>query len=167
MLGRVARELFNRTSAVTWIVPDAVLACRYPRRVRDLEHIASLGVTLIVNLHERGHSSQLLGRIGLRELHLPVPDFTPPSLEQLQSGVTGITEAVAEGERVAIHCGAGLGRTGTLLACYLVSRGNTADAAIARVRNLRPGSIETSRQEQAVHAYASPRHDGETHASTT
>jgi atypical dual specificity phosphatase len=56
---------------------------------------------------------------------------------------------------VAVHCGGGLGRTGTLLACYLVSaEGLPADAAIARVRAARPGSVETEDQEQAVRRYA-------------
>jgi atypical dual specificity phosphatase len=55
---------------------------------------------------------------------------------------------------VAVHCAAGLGRTGTVLAAYLVARGEEPRAALARVRDLRPGSVETADQERAVEAYA-------------
>jgi len=85
--------------------------------------------------------------------HLPVADFTPPSPAQLDRGAAAIAEAIAAGERVAVHCGAGKGRTGTLLACYLVYQGLAADAAIARVRAVRPGSVETRAQAAAVKAY--------------
>jgi atypical dual specificity phosphatase len=47
----------------------------------------------------------------------------------------------------------GWGRTGTLLAAYLVSEGMSADEAIYQVRKKRPGSIETFGQEQILHIY--------------
>lgn len=54
-------------------------------------------------------------------------------------------------QAVAVHCALGFGRTGTMLACYLVKeRGLTAGDAIAEIRRLRPGSIETYEQEKAV-----------------
>jgi protein tyrosine phosphatase len=56
--------------------------------------------------------------------------------------------------RVAVHCGAGLGRSGTPIAAYLVSQGAAPDDAIALVRARRPGSIETAEQEVAVHEFA-------------
>jgi protein-tyrosine phosphatase len=55
---------------------------------------------------------------------------------------------------VAVHCGAGLGRTGVVLACYFVSKGLNAPNAIARVRRLRPGSVETEEQADAVAEFA-------------
>ena len=48
-----------------------------------------------------------------------------------------------------------LGRTGIILACYLVSQGSNADRAIKEVRDKRPGSIEKEEQEKAIGAYAS------------
>ncbi|MGI5819927.1 MAG: dual specificity protein phosphatase family protein [Armatimonadota bacterium] len=55
-----------------------------------------------------------------------------------------------EGCAVGVHCLAGLGRTGTLIACYLVTRGLSAEDAIAQVRRARPGSVQTELQEKAV-----------------
>jgi atypical dual specificity phosphatase len=69
-------------------------------------------------------------------------------------GLRGLARArLAAEQSVVVHCGAGLGRTGTLLACYLVSTGLRPDQAIARVRCVRPGSVETRAQEAAVEAF--------------
>lgn len=54
-------------------------------------------------------------------------------------------------QAVGVHCALGFGRTGTMLACYLVKeRRLAAGDAIAEIRRLRPGSIETFEQEKAV-----------------
>jgi atypical dual specificity phosphatase len=136
-----------------WLEERRVLGCAYPRSEAALAGLARQGVSLLINLHERPHDRARLARHGLTELHLPVADFTPPSPAQLDRGAAAIAEAIAAGERVAVHCGAGKGRTGTLLACYLVYQGLAADAAIARVRAVRPGSVETRAQAAAVKAY--------------
>jgi atypical dual specificity phosphatase len=115
------------------------------------------GIKLLVNLHERPDDPELLARLRARGLHIPVPGSCAPTQAQLDLGVAAIGEALERGEPVAVHCGAGLGRAGTLLAAYLVSQGNDADQAMQRVREARPGSIETLEQEQAVHDYATRR----------
>jgi atypical dual specificity phosphatase len=140
-----------------WLEEGRVVACAYPRREAALSALARHGVSVLVNLHERAHDPARLRRHGLTEVHLPVRDFTAPSREQLDRGVTAIEQAVGEGKIVAVHCGGGLGRTGTLLACYLVNRGTAAADAIARVRGLRPGSIETREQVNAVLSYGRSR----------
>ena len=57
---------------------------------------------------------------------------------------------------VAIHCAAGLGRTGTVLAAFFVAGGLSRDA-IVKVSDLRPGSVETAEQELAIERYANNR----------
>jgi atypical dual specificity phosphatase len=142
----------------TWVEDRAVLGCAYPRTERALSGLAERGVRVLVNLHERAQDPRRLERHGLREIHLPVRDFVAPSPEQIRRGVDAILEARVAGEIVAVHCGGGLGRTGTLLACYLVrSKGMVAEEAIHRVCAFRPGSVETRTQREAVAAYARRR----------
>ena len=141
----------------TWVREGVLLGCAYPRREAALSALGRQGVSVLLNLHERAHDSGRLRRHGFAEVHLPVKDFTAPSPEQLQQGVAAIQEAVGQGKTVAVHCGGGLGRTGTLLACYLVSQGMSTVDAIARVRELRPGSIETRGQVHAIMVYGQSR----------
>src|SRR5207245_5888431 len=82
--------------------------------------------------------------------HVPMIDMEAPSQAQLDRCVSAIVRANERKMGVAIHCGAGLGRTGVVLACYFVSKGLTAQNAIGRVRRLRPGSVETDEQAEAV-----------------
>ena len=137
---------------LTWLVDNQIAACTYPSGP-TLGEFSRLGIEVVVNLHERPHEAQIVDGHRLTQVHLPVRDFTPPTQAQLAAGVAAIDRALAEGQRVVIHCAAGLGRTGTLLACWLVSQGADPDDAIARVRAARPGSVETAAQVAAVHAF--------------
>ncbi len=154
-LGHFLRQLstYSRTAPITWLDDQRVCACRYPRAA-EFEALVAHDVSLLVNLHVRPHASATLERYALTELHLPVRDFGCPTAAQLDTGITAIAKTVASGRWAAVHCGGGLGRTGTLLACYLVGRGLSAEEALARLRLARPGSVETPQQEAAVFAYA-------------
>ena len=65
---------------------------------------------------------------------------------------------LALGESILIHCKGGLGRTGTFVAGLLVENGVDPDKAIATIREVRPGAIETPKQEQWITGLASDRH---------
>ncbi len=142
--------------AFDWLIPEQLGACVNPSvSYQAAAALRSGRVGLLINLHERPDPVELLRQLGAETLHLPVPNSDPPSQAQLDRGVAAITDALARGTRVAVHCGAGLGRSGTLLAAYFVTQTYSADEAIARVRAVRPGSIETLQQEQAVHEFSS------------
>ncbi|HEY3324591.1 MAG TPA: dual specificity protein phosphatase 23 [Planctomycetota bacterium] len=120
----------------------------------DLEFLKENKIHAIVSLTERGLEKAFIEEFGFRYLHMPVTDFTAPTFEQIQKFLAFQRRAEADGLATVVHCGAGLGRTGTMLACALVSRGSPAEAAIDKIRTLRPYSIETVEQEDCVRYFA-------------
>ena len=108
------------------------------------------GVDVLISLTTTPPPSSNIENAGLHHIHIPVHDFKAPKVSQLQSFLTLASSRIASGEGIAVHCTAGIGRTGTFLAAYLVGQGMSADEAIAKVRKERPGSVETGEQEQVV-----------------
>ncbi|MBN1423982.1 dual specificity protein phosphatase family protein [Candidatus Fermentibacteria bacterium] len=140
---------------LTWIVPRGIAAMAWPTEI-EIAQLRGYGVTSVLSLTEE--AACIGGWVtdnGLRWLHLPIEDFAAPSMVQVAEAVGFISEEARRGNAVAVHCGAGLGRTGTIIACYLVATGMPPEVAIARVRAARPGSIETAAQEERVRGYAS------------
>ncbi|KAL0590949.1 Dual specificity protein phosphatase 23 [Plecturocebus cupreus] len=134
----------------SWVLPGRLAGLALPRLPAHYQFLLDLGVRHLVSLTERGppHSDSCPG---LTLHRLRIPDFCPPAPDQIDRFVQIVDEANARGEAVGVHCALGFGRTGTMLACYLVKeRGLAAGDAIAEIRRLRPGSIETYEQEKAV-----------------
>jgi atypical dual specificity phosphatase len=109
---------------------------------------------VLVSLTERPPDVEEVANAGLLLYHVPVPDMTAPTQEELDRCVSAINKAKASGMGVAVHCGAGAGRTGVVLAVYFVQQGLDAEDAIEKIRRLRPGSIETEDQLDAVREFA-------------
>src|SRR5438067_13118494 len=103
---------YARLKPVSWL-DDQVCGCAYPRSLR---RVSESGVSVVINLHERPHSPEVLRRSGLTGVHIAVHDFTQLSPGQLELGVAAVDKAVAAGHKAAVDCGDGVGRTGTLLA---------------------------------------------------
>lgn len=121
--------------------------------LEDLEGLRAAGIGAVVSLTEH-FPLALVGETRFATLHLPIEDMTAPDTEQVARFVEFVDRMIARGTAVGVHCHAGLGRTGTMIACYLVTRGKTADDAIEHVRRVRPGSIQTELQEHAIQRWA-------------
>jgi atypical dual specificity phosphatase len=121
----------------------------------DLPELRDLGIAAVLSLTIRSPFPDGPPP-GLRHAHLPVPDMSAPSGALLGRAVSFLREELEADHAVLVHCGAGLGRTGTVIACYLVSEGVDPVSAMRLVRLVRPGSIETEEQEEAVRAFVWP-----------
>jgi len=87
-------------------------------------------------------------------LHVPTPDLTAPDMDRIDSAVDFIHEKINNDQAVMVHCAAGLGRAGTILACYFIKyKKFSAIDAIKKIRDERPGSIQSKVQELAIGFY--------------
>ena len=141
-----------------WVIPGELVAGAHPARdMPQTDALALLqrtGVRAVLTLYEQPIDAGELAAAGLDGRHIPVADGAAPTLEQLHEGVEYIAEQAARGQGVYVHCWGGVGRTGTVAAAYLASTGMAADAAVDRIRALRPGSVETAEQLNQVRAFA-------------
>jgi atypical dual specificity phosphatase len=142
-------------STVSWIL-EGEIAAFSAFILDDLAGLADEGICAIVSLTERP-PPELIGSSRFDLLHLPIRDMTAPEREQIEEFVAFVDNHLEDDCPVGVHCLAGLGRTGTMIACYLVTRGRTAEQAIDEVRRARPGSVQTDLQEQAVRRWAKIR----------
>ena len=105
---------------------------------RGYEALAAEGVTTVVDLRAEDDihvDEEALGALGLTRFHLPMRDGQAPPVDL----VDRFLEIVEKSEgRVYVHCGAGVGRTGTMAAAYLVERDGASSAEALR-RNLAVG----------------------------
>lgn len=134
----------------------------------DLCEIARWGATAVVTLMEPGeldrlqvsHLGDAVEERGMDWYQLAIPDGGIPdaSFEAawLYAGYR-LHRILAQGKKVLIHCMGGLGRTGMIAARLLIELGSSPEEAITRVRQARPGSIETRSQEHYVRNWATSR----------
>ncbi len=138
----------------SWIEKPHLAAMAYPGGVEELRWLKRHGIEILLSLTEEPPSSRDLRDAGLLLYHVPVVDMTAPTQEDLDRCISAIARGRESGMGVGVHCGAGAGRTGAVLACYFVSEGLSAEEAIRKVRKLRPSSIETDEQLDAVREFA-------------
>ncbi len=138
----------------SWVEVPFLAASASPYDLEELLWLRQHGIDIILTLTEDPLPRSWVDDAGLMMVHVPIQDMDSPTEEQFDECISVIRRAVAAKMGVLVHCLAGRGRTGTILAGYLVSKGLSSRDAIRQIRQMRPGSIETSEQEQAVHKWA-------------
>lgn len=146
-----------------WVEPGALLAGEYPGSHEEAESAARLdalreaGVTSFLDLTEEGELPpyQPLLRAGVRYRRLGVRDFSCPSKDEMRAILDLVDAEVARGETVYVHCWGGVGRTGTVVGCWLARHGLAGEEALGRLAQLRAASTKagrTSPETPAQHA---------------
>ena len=115
-----------------------------------LKKLKALGVTAIVNMRMHNTYNEAVHE-GIKYLHLPTVDNTPPPLEVLIKGADFIDEEIRNNGVVYVHCRQGLGRGPTMAMAYLIKLSMTYKEAYDMVRkvrifiNPRPGQVKRLR----------------------
>ena len=127
-----------------WLDPGRLMAGEWPGP--HLDWLERQGISVLVNLTDDEYRDDRFRVHGI-----PVPDGAAPGDEQIRR-FCGLVERELEARRaVYVHCIAGCGRTGTMMACYLVYRDRLDPMeAMRQVRGVRPCSVETAAQADAV-----------------
>ena len=123
----------------------------------DLAWLREQGIGAVLTMTETPLAAEALARHRLDSLHLPVQDMTAPTPEQFERALRFIDRHRIQGTPVVVHCLVGQGRTGVVLAAYLVRHGATPALALAEVRSVCPGAVENPEQERALDAFAARR----------
>ena len=145
----------NSMTGFSWVIPEKLAGMPRPGIAAPIQEdfcfLKRQKISMIVSLTEGALPAEAFG---FSSLHLPVVDMAAPTVEQLQGFVSVVSEQLAAGERVSVHCTAGKGRTGTFLAAYFIHQGMKPAQAIDRIRSMRPGSIETEDQVAVLYSFA-------------
>ena len=145
---------------IWWIDNPRLLGSRNPT-IADLEQLRRDGFGVLVSLlkeQEQPPRYDVASATGLGFVRhsIPVKDFRPPTVDQLEQFVRLIAE-LPPGAKAVVHCEGGIGRTGTFAAAYWIAKGMTVSDAIAHVRKARRHAVETPEQEAALRDFAAKR----------
>jgi len=138
----------NRGSSLWWVIPEVLAGMPWPYVHRErrmnrggalnaypdkLPDLHAIGIRAVVSLLNIPSDAAVYESAGFAYLSLPIPDGGAPTLEQANKFVQFITAQRNANRPVVVHCEAGIGRTGTMLATYLISQGDDARTAITKV----------------------------------
>ncbi|HTL53503.1 MAG TPA: dual specificity protein phosphatase family protein [Planctomycetota bacterium] len=143
-----------------FVLPDRLAGMAHPDRFSRLEdqldYLQANHISAVLSVCMSGLDKEKLKAHNFIYLHEPIPDFAAPPLARLSQLVNWVDQQIQAGRGVVVHCGAGFGRTGTILTAYFLTKDPSLSAyqALNQVRKLRPGSVESLEQEITLYNYA-------------
>ena len=155
-IGDAKRKLHGmitgRPDNFSWLIENKLAGSAIPTSQDEIKWLQEQGVKSIITIREEPLEYTLPAE--MKYLHINSNDMGVPEFDDLVYSVDFIHQRITNDEPVMVHCLAGLGRTGTILACYLIKYENmSADDAMQKVREERPGSIQSFSQEEIIHKF--------------
>lgn len=152
-IGNFWRKIYGaiakKPSNFSWLINGALAGSGIPTSREELDWVRENGIKAIITLTEQPLKREWLSNIDY--LFMPTVDRTAPDLQDIDKAVDFIDKNLKNNKSTMVHCAAGKGRAGTILAAYMIKfNGMGAENAIKRIRNMRRGSIQSSSQEIAL-----------------
>jgi len=152
-LRRLRARVSNEPTGFAWVEDRRLAASGYPASRGQLEWLVGRGIGAVVTLTPDPLPKDLAAGLPLELAHLPMQDHQAPTVDALAAGARMVRDLLGSGKVVVVHCLAGQGRTGCVLAAYLMSeRKLTADEALKILRGIKPSFVERA-QERALREY--------------
>ena len=149
---KVHGKITKKPTNFSWLIEEKLAGSGIPTSLHEFDWLLNQGVKSIVTMTENPLPGEWTNKIDY--LHIPTADFHAPDMEGIDSAVEFIQNQIKNEQSVMVHCAAGLGRAGTILACYFIKYQNySAKDAIEKIRKERPGSIQSDVQELAISYY--------------
>jgi atypical dual specificity phosphatase len=154
-------HITGRTTNFKWVIEDKLAGSGVPTSLREIKWLdKEHSIRSIVTIKEKPLPSEWFKSSGIGEgkidyFHLSIEDYGVPSLEELDHVVNYISRQIDNGNPVMVHCSGGKGRTGTILAAYLIKKRIVLNAyqAINKLRKIREESIQSKDQENILFDY--------------
>lgn len=143
--------MINPFNNFNWIIDGLVAASEYPDSEKKLEFLKEQGVKSIVTLSEKKIDDDLIIKYKFRYLHLPIKDFDVPKMDDIKKFLRWMKLMEKWKIPTLIHCDAGIGRTGTMLAILFLSKGKTPKESIEFVKEKRNFGLESIKQESFIY----------------
>ena len=144
-------------SSLIWVERDFLCFGEKPGRWRSLEedltYLRSRQVGAVVSLLEIEPALEIYERNGFVTHHIPIQDFHAPTQTQFQECMHILADFHRRRIAVHIHCNAGVGRSGTMAAAWLIYSGKRTLEAVESIRRLKVGTVETDDQYSALLEY--------------
>ena len=150
---KVHGTLTGKPDNFSWLIENKLAGSSIPASIDEVHWVIDQGVKSIVTVREEPLADDWIKDVNY--LHVKSNDLGVPEFDDLGYAVDFIHRRITNNQPVLVHCLAGLGRTGTILACYLVKHQKmSADEAMEKVREQRPGSIQSYPQEEIIFQFA-------------
>ena len=146
---KVHGAVTGRPDNFSWLIENKLAGSGIPTSVDEVQWVIKQGVKSIVTIREESLDESWIKDVNY--LHILSNDMGVPEFDDLVNAVDFIHSRITNNEPVLVHCLAGMGRTGVILACYLVKyQKMSASEATEKVREERPGSIQSYPQEEII-----------------
>ena len=146
---RIRANFTDRPTFFTWVRDSKLAASGRPYSKSQVDWLKDNGVTAILTLTEEPLPGGWTR--GLETRHISLKDHAALSQADMKLGADYIASALSQGKVVLVHCLAGKGRTGSVLAAYMMAyEGKTARQAIDELRSVRVGSVEGPQERNVL-----------------